>query len=68
MLAYLVQRKLHEVRDKEETVRNILAELNRIARIDIITPLEIIPSIPAPPKRAAEILITLNLQLPVPSN
>lgn len=67
MLAYMVQRRLHEIRDKEETVKDILAELNRIARVDIITPGEIIPSIPAPPKRAAQILTALNLQLPVPS-
>lgn len=67
MLAYMVQRKLHEIRDKEETVKDILAELNRIARVDIITPGETIPSIPAPPKRAAEILNALKLRLPVPS-
>lgn len=67
MLAYMVQRKLHEIRNKEETetVKDILAELSRIARVDIITPSETIPSIPAPPKRAAEILSALKLRLPL---
>ena len=64
MLAYMVQRKLHQIREKEETVKDILAELNRIARVDIIIPGETIPSIPVPPSRAAEILNALNLRLP----
>lgn len=66
MLAYMVQRELHAVRGKEETVKDILAELNRIARVDIVIPGETIPSIPRPPERAAEILNALKLKLPAP--
>jgi hypothetical protein len=67
MLAYMVQRQLHEICEEGETVKDILAELNRITRVDIIIPGEIMPSIPAPPRRAAEILKALKLRLPVVS-
>ena len=65
MMAYMVRRKLHAIRDHEETVHDVMVELARIARVDLILPTGTIPSIPHPPLRAAEILRSLKVSLPI---
>jgi len=64
MLAYKLYRQLDKICLEGETVKDVLEELKRIARTDLVLPSGIIPSIPNPPPRAAEILRQLDIRLP----
>lgn len=63
MLAYMVSRRLENLLLDEETVHDLIAELNRVSDMKIIVAGETLPTIPEPPARAAQILAQLGIKL-----
>lgn len=66
MLAYMVSRKLAENKMPGETITDIIAELNRVHLLHIVTQdesVEKLTIIAQPPARAAQILANLNIKL-----
>ncbi len=69
MLAYMVSRKLAENKMPGETITDIIAELNRVHLLNIVTQdesVEQLTIIAQPPVRAAQILANLNIKLQPP--
>jgi transposase len=63
MLAYMVARALQKLTVGEETVQDLLAELNRVSKMTMMVAGEIVSSVAQPPLRAAEILNQLGVKL-----
>lgn len=71
MLAYLIARKIEEALDDNESVNDVLQQLNRITKVDLVLADKIVPTIPTPPPEIQGILKRLNVSIltgsPVPS-
>lgn len=64
MLAYMVSRALEKLLVTDETLQDLLAELNRVSQMKIVAARETMLSVPKPPTRAAQILAQMGIKLP----
>jgi hypothetical protein len=63
MLAYSIARKIEEVLDDNESVTDVLQQLNRITKVDMVLADKIVPTIPTPPPEIDGILKRLKVQI-----
>jgi len=64
MLAYLISRKIEEVLNESETVNDVLQQLNRITKVDLVMDGTKVPTIPKPPPEIQHILKRLAISIP----
>jgi transposase len=62
MLAYMISRELKKLTTGEETVQDLIADLNMVTELKITTGTETIVSIPQPPENAARIATRLGIK------
>jgi transposase len=67
MLAYLIARKIEEALDDNESVSDVLQQLNRITKVDLVLADKTVPTIPTPPPEIQSILKRLNVFIQVDS-
>jgi transposase len=65
MLAYMVSRQLEKLTTGEETVKDVIEELNRVSSLDFDVNGEKQRCIPQPPPRAAQLLAGLGIPLTI---
>jgi transposase len=63
MLAYLIARKIEDVLDDNESVNDVLQQLNRITKVDLVLAGKIVPTIPTQPPEIQGILKRLNTSI-----
>ena len=64
MLAYLVSRKIEKVLNETESVNDVLQQLNRITKVDLVMSGTKVPTIPTPPAEIQNILKRLAVSIP----
>jgi transposase len=63
MLAYLIARKIEEVLVDTESVSDVLQQLNRITKVDLVVGDKVVPTIPTPPPEIQSILKRLKVSI-----
>jgi transposase len=63
MLAYSIARKIEEVLDDNESVTDVLQQLNRITKVDMVLADKRVPTIPTPPPEIQSILKRLKVSM-----
>jgi uncharacterized protein YbjQ (UPF0145 family) len=62
MLSYMISRELKKLTVGEETVQDLIAELNMVTELEITAGKETIMSVPQPPEKAARIATALGIK------
>jgi transposase len=68
MLAYSIARQIEEVLDDNESVTDVLQQLNRITKVDLVLADKTVPTIPTPPPEIQGILKRLNVVIQTASH
>ena len=63
MLAYSIAREIEEVLDDNESVTDVLQQLNRMTKVDMVLADKIVPTIPTPPPEIQSILKRLKISM-----